>query len=258
LRCDDGTVFGPFLYNGTFANGKPDRYGIFFDPKTHKKVYEGSHLDGIYYGQGILYNDEQVLYKGYFSQGKYDGEGVLYDSQGDILYQGSFFNGLYEGEGIDYSNKEKKNFSRGKPVETKSKPRNVTFPPVTTPQPQKIPIVALMDHYFPEFYNNKKLYKINLQISTEENANQGSGNVEQKFLEANLHRGIENYQRILEGRGYGLTEINGGFSLNYTFIDKSSILIRGKMERSKFSSNLRISGPKETVDGTLFFQNNDI
>ncbi len=91
---------GELLYNGFFVDGVYDGEGKLYE--EGELLYSGSFSDGEYDGEGKLTDVEtgNLLYSGEFYQGVYSGTGKLYDSETQILlYDGEFLNGLYSGQG---------------------------------------------------------------------------------------------------------------------------------------------------------------
>ena len=90
---------GLLIYSGDYVDGVYSGEGKLYD--AGNLVYEGTFLQGLYDGEGKLYDAGDLVYEGTFLQGLYDGEGKLYD-EGNLLYKGMFAQGLYDGEGTLY------------------------------------------------------------------------------------------------------------------------------------------------------------
>lgn len=89
------------VYKGIFKNNKLDGQGV-YQGKDH--VYEGSFINGIWNGKGVLKTNEGDIYEGDFVNGKLQGKGMFKYSNGDV-YVGEFLNGRPGGKGIfKYSN----------------------------------------------------------------------------------------------------------------------------------------------------------
>ena len=69
---------------GEFDDGYVNDKEAFVFSHDGKLKYKGSMKEGLYHGEGELYNDGFILYKGEFKSGKYHGNGTLY-SNGKIV-----------------------------------------------------------------------------------------------------------------------------------------------------------------------------
>ncbi len=90
---------GRVLYEGTFANGLYDGQGSLYQEGV--LVYEGEFAAGLYEGRGKLYEDGQLVYEGGFAGGLRNGTGTAYSNEKPI-YKGTFADDLYEGEGSEF------------------------------------------------------------------------------------------------------------------------------------------------------------
>ncbi|MGL4762421.1 MAG: hypothetical protein ACRCWG_13320 [Sarcina sp.] len=87
-----------FIYKGEFNEG--DKTGNARVYYKNSLKYEGYLSDGIYDGEGKLYDaGERLEYKGKFKDGRRSGYGISYDSVGNAIYKGQWKNDLQEGEG---------------------------------------------------------------------------------------------------------------------------------------------------------------
>ena len=73
-------------------------------------IYEGHLENGVFHGQGSLYNTGVIVYSGNWSYGQYDGFGAAYYSNGTIRYEGDFVNGLLTGSGTYYHENGNKSY----------------------------------------------------------------------------------------------------------------------------------------------------
>ena len=92
---EDGLV----LYEGSFADGLYSGNGALYEGGV--LVYEGQFAAGTYEGTGSLYEEGGLVYHGEFSAGAANGMGTAYH-EGAVCYEGAFVNGLYEGTGTAY------------------------------------------------------------------------------------------------------------------------------------------------------------
>lgn len=99
-RGSDYDENGLLVYSGEYIDGVYSGEGKLYDKGA--LIYEGTFADGLYEGEGRLYENEMLLYEGAFAQGLYDGEGALYEAGETLLYQGGFSAGLRHGEGTAY------------------------------------------------------------------------------------------------------------------------------------------------------------
>jgi hypothetical protein len=73
------------IYTGEVQNGKPNGYGALTDNEV--TIYEGSWVNGVYHGLGILVQKDKK-YQGCFQNGK------LKNSLAKVFYSnGSFYEG---------------------------------------------------------------------------------------------------------------------------------------------------------------------
>jgi hypothetical protein len=83
-------------------DGKGVKFRI--NNNTIIKEYEGDFVEGIYEGNGKLYNYDENgnlldYYIGQMINGKEHGKGKLYEKNHDIIYDGEFAFGKYDGFG---------------------------------------------------------------------------------------------------------------------------------------------------------------
>ena len=116
FRNGDGEVTslkGFTLYKGTFKKDNYHGKGTLYYPNVHLK-YAGNFDHGLRDGEGILYNQEDILYnqdgkkvyEGEFQLDKYHGKGTLYYPNGKLKYTGFFDHGLRHGKGILYNQED--------------------------------------------------------------------------------------------------------------------------------------------------------
>ena len=93
----DSLVDVGWKYNGSFINGLESGKGILYN-KAGKKVYDGDWTNGSFHGFGKLYSNT-TKYEGQFVNGKKNGKAVLWDFSDSTKYEGDFKNNLKEGFG---------------------------------------------------------------------------------------------------------------------------------------------------------------
>lgn len=79
------------LYTG---NGK-------MQDENGNTLYTGEFAQGLYEGEGKLYQNAQLIYEGDFVQGERTGKGKAYEN-GALVYDGEFAEGIYQGAGKTY------------------------------------------------------------------------------------------------------------------------------------------------------------
>lgn len=67
-----------YKYEGELVNGKRDGFGILKNLATGNFIYVGEWQNGLYHGQGVLYDYMFKKYEGEFYQGQFHGEGTSY------------------------------------------------------------------------------------------------------------------------------------------------------------------------------------
>lgn len=99
-------------YEGYFKNNKYHKEGKLY--KQGNLRYEGSFVNGLANGKGILYDTDESgtrsklvkLYEGTLEKNHYHGYGTLYKLDGDILYRGRFKrkgnSTVFDGRGMFY------------------------------------------------------------------------------------------------------------------------------------------------------------
>lgn len=105
---------GYFLYSGDYVQNQKTGIGICYsivskdDKLKSIKSYVGELKEGLYNGEGELYNyDEKLIYKGGFLAGTCHTEGQIYNKSGDVVYEGEFAFGKKNGKGTEYYNENK-------------------------------------------------------------------------------------------------------------------------------------------------------
>jgi hypothetical protein len=107
FRNGDGEVTslkGFTLYKGTFKKDNYHGKGTLYYPNVHLK-YAGNFDHGLRDGEGILYNQEDILYnqdgkkvyEGEFQLDKYHGQGKLYDANENLVHEGEWSEGSFVG-----------------------------------------------------------------------------------------------------------------------------------------------------------------
>lgn len=91
---------GLLAYEGGFVDGLYSGEGTLYEAGV--LLYQGSLSAGLYEGDGVLYRDGVISYEGSFLQGVPHGKGKSYDETGCLRYEGGFQEQLYAGEGILY------------------------------------------------------------------------------------------------------------------------------------------------------------
>lgn len=91
------------LYRGPLTNGIYEGNGILYNSEDGSIQYEGKFANGLFDGYGKLYSaDGMLLYDGLFSLGVYQGQGVLYNEYQQKLYEGQFATGQFNGLGKQF------------------------------------------------------------------------------------------------------------------------------------------------------------
>lgn len=91
---------GLLRYEGQFVNGVYEGDGSLYEAGA--LVYSGAFSGGLANGMGSAYADGFKCYDGAFVEGLYQGEGTEYYPDGTVKYRGSFAAGVYEGTGTSY------------------------------------------------------------------------------------------------------------------------------------------------------------
>lgn len=93
----DSLVDVGWKYNGSFINGLESGKGILYN-KIGKIIYNGDWTNGSFHGFGKLYSNT-TKYEGQFTNGKKNGKAILWDFSDSTKYEGDFKNNLKEGFG---------------------------------------------------------------------------------------------------------------------------------------------------------------
>ena len=89
-------------YEGALVNGKRDGFGILKNLASGNFIYVGEWKNGLYHGQGVLYDYKCKKYEGQFYKGLYHGKGASYhpyrgqDDEEKIHQRGTWKNGVFE------------------------------------------------------------------------------------------------------------------------------------------------------------------
>ncbi|MGN0706440.1 MAG: hypothetical protein ACI4JC_00355 [Faecalibacterium sp.] len=102
-RAEQYAPDGQILYAGNFVDGLYEGEGVLY--QDGQKLYEGTFAGGLYSGSGKLYENDLLVYDGSFSEGLYDGSGTLFQD-GQCIYEGGFLSGERSGIGTAYRSGE--------------------------------------------------------------------------------------------------------------------------------------------------------
>ncbi len=90
------------MFKGRLREGAIQGKGEAYD-ENGLLLYVGDYVDGLYSGQGELYEAGSLIYKGGFEGGRFQGQGLAYEN-GELVYEGNFSGGMYSGQGRKFEN----------------------------------------------------------------------------------------------------------------------------------------------------------